>query len=480
MKNLSDKGRLALMAGLAGLAVAGLLAACATTRNEAFVKVDGFVAQRQYDKAVAELDADKNKVIYTDQDKVVRYLDYGILRHLGGRYQASSEDLSAAEQLIEEYYTKSVAAAAASLLANDTVMEYPGEAYEDIYLNVFKALNYAAAKDFDGAYVEVQKVNNKLNLLEDKYRKVAEGLNSNPQAKGSIKSGKNEFYNSALAHYLSAVLYRADRQPDNAAIDLRKIDEAFAEEPDVYGFAKPDLSGFLAKADKPRVTIIGLAGKGPFKKAHTYRLNTAPNSIAISEETEDDAGKLHLRPRAAFYFPGIEGGYNFKCQVPYIASTPSGVARMVLLVDGVQAGSLALIEDVNKVAETTFKLREDIIYPKTVIRTVVKGIGAKLAKKGMDEAAAKSGLGLAGALLSAAGGLAADAAVEVSEIADLRSARYLPGQVWAGDFQIEAGAHKMVVEYYSAGGKLLYSDDLGERQVDAKGLNLWSSAWAAY
>lgn len=459
------------------LAWAGLLVSCNSTRNESFVKVDQLVSARQYESAIAELDADTKKVIYKDQDLVVKHLDYGVLQHLAAQYDKSTESLTQAEQLIEEYFTKSISGAAASLLANDTVMEYAGEPYEDLYLNVFKALNYSAQKNFDGAYVEVQKVNNKLNLLEDKYRKLADSMNSDPNAKGSIKAGKSEFYNSALTHFLSAALYRADGQPDNAAIDLAKIDEAFAEEANVYGFAKPKLDGFLDKTDKAHLTMVAMAGRGPFKKAHTYRLNTGTAMIRISQEDEDDQGRLHTREMATIYFPGIEEGYNFKCQVPYVSSRPSEVARITLLVDGTQAGSLSLIEDVNKVAAETFKLREDLIYTKTIIRTVLKGIAAKLAKKGMDEAT--SGLGLGGALLSGLGGIAADAAVEASEMADLRSARFYPGQMWVGDFQVGAGTHKLTVEYYAADGKLLYSDELGERQVDQKGLNLWSS-WAAF
>ena len=119
-------------------------------------------------------------------------------------------------------------------------------------------------------------------------------------------------------------------------------------------------------------------------------------------EDEDNAGRMRTKEMTNIFFPGIEEGFNFKCQVPYIATDPTEIGRMVLMVDGIQAGSLFLLEDVNQVATETFKLREEPLYAKTIIRTVVKGIAAKMAKEGMDRAASESGLGLAGALLSVA------------------------------------------------------------------------------
>jgi hypothetical protein len=173
---------------------------------------------------------------------------------MAGLPERSTANFNEAERLIEENYTKSITNAAASFLLNDYSLEYFGEAYEDLYLNVFKAIDYIRLDNFDGAFVEVRKVGNKLNLLEDKYGRLAEGMNSSSDAKGAVKAGKTEFHNSALARYLSVLLYRADGLSDDAALDLRKLNEAFLTQPTVYDFPPPKLDSMLEGSDKARLT----------------------------------------------------------------------------------------------------------------------------------------------------------------------------------------------------------------------------------
>jgi len=95
----------------------------------------------------------------------------GMLYHYDGDYVKSNEFLTEAEYAIEDLYTKSVGKAVASMLLNDNALDYFGEDYEDIYLNIFKALNYFHMNKSEDAFVEIRRVNNKLNLLEDKYKK---------------------------------------------------------------------------------------------------------------------------------------------------------------------------------------------------------------------------------------------------------------------------------------------------------------------
>ncbi|MGM0673980.1 MAG: hypothetical protein ACQETQ_04725, partial [Spirochaetota bacterium] len=154
------------------------MAGCTTTRNTAFIEVDDLARSGRYTEAAETLSGDDREVFYNDRDKVLYHLDVGLLHHYGDNFEESTRHLNEAEFLIEEYFTKSISQAAATLLVNDTKQDYAGEDYEDIYLNVFKALNFLSQDEFDSAFVEVRRINNKLNLLEDKYREVAEGYES--------------------------------------------------------------------------------------------------------------------------------------------------------------------------------------------------------------------------------------------------------------------------------------------------------------
>ena len=61
-----------------------------------------------------------------------------MLHHYNGDFEQSNTLLSKAETAFDELYTKSIGRAAASMLLNDNILEYSGEDYEDIYLNIFK------------------------------------------------------------------------------------------------------------------------------------------------------------------------------------------------------------------------------------------------------------------------------------------------------------------------------------------------------
>ena len=149
----------------------------------------------------------------------------------------------------DELYTKSLGRGAASMLLNDNILEYSGEDYEDVYLNVFKALNYVELDEFDDAFVEIRKINEKLSLLEQKYRKMAKQYNTSKDKKKNFESGTNKFHNSALGRYLSMLLYRAEGKMDDARIDKEKIDEAWQLQSHIYNFSKPSLNNLLKRAE---------------------------------------------------------------------------------------------------------------------------------------------------------------------------------------------------------------------------------------
>jgi uncharacterized protein len=171
-------------------------------------------------------------------------------------------------------------------------------------------------------------------------------------------------------------------------------------------------------------------------------------------------------------FP-VGGEYRFKAMLPEMYKRPSQVAKIIVIVDGFAVGQLALIEKLDSIAVETFELHKTPLYFKTVIRAVTKGIvTAKVKEKAKAEAAKQGGFL---SVLSFAGGVAADLAVDASEQADLRCDRYFPGQARIGEFLIEPGEHDVEVDYYSAGGGLLYSESFPRKNYTKDGLNVLAS-----
>jgi hypothetical protein len=462
-----------MLKALLWIAPIALLASCVTTtRNSLFVEADESVAKRDYRAAAAMLDGPKSKDIYREKDQVLRYLDTGMLYQLADDPKTSIQRFDEAERLIEDNYTKSISNAAASFLVNDYTMDYFGEAYEDVYLNVFKALGYIRLGKLDDSFVEVRRVDEKLNLLEDKYGKLASGMNSSSSAKGKVKAGSTKFHNSALAQYIGLLLYRADGRPSDARINADKIKEAFASQPSLFDFPVPSLDGMLEPTDKARINVIGFSGRSPEKRASTLRIITERGLLIVETEKEDARGNMVPTHLAPVPFP-VDGQYRFKAMLPEMYKRPSSVAKVVVFVDGFAVGQLSLIEKMDTVAQETFELHKTPLYFKTVIRAVTKGIVTAKAKEAANKEAAKEGGALA--LLSLVGGVAADLAVDASEQADLRCDRYFPGQARVGEFLVEPGEHEVTVEYYGSGGSLIARDIFPRRNYARDGLNVLAS-----
>ena len=61
-----------------------IFASCQTsTRNLFFVETDREVAERNYLSAAEKLNSNEKESPYRDKDQVLRYLDTGILYHMG-------------------------------------------------------------------------------------------------------------------------------------------------------------------------------------------------------------------------------------------------------------------------------------------------------------------------------------------------------------------------------------------------------------
>jgi len=453
-----------------------LFLGCTTSRNEKYAQVDSYVKSGNYGAALAVYEDDDlaGSLYNSKKDKVLYYLDKGMLGFYDQRYQMSIDSLERAESLIEEYFTKSISQGAASYLLNDNVIEYGGEVHEDLYVNLFKALSFLETGYFDGAYVEIRRLTDKLNYLTDKYRSLAQEYNQSEKAELDIELEENRFYNSALARYLSMLIYRADGNWDSARIDRDEIKTAFNSQSHIYDFPLPDLDPYLEPTEKARLNVLGFSGLGPLKRANTFYIKGMKNGFVVLLEKEENDGKRRTVEVEDFYWPGMENSYFFKFQLPYMDRRGTAISGIRVKVDGQVAGELELIESLENVAFETYKLKEPIIYIKTITRTIVKGLVAEEAKKAAKKEAEKQVSGLGGGLLGLAAELAADVAVDASEQADLRSARFFPSHAFTGEIWLDPGVYNIQLEYLSGSG-VVAVENYPEYVVKKGNLNLLSS-----
>jgi hypothetical protein len=439
------------------------------TMKAQYKGIDRMMTNRNFDKAIKQIEGAKEKN-YSEKDRVLYYLDLGMLYHYNGEYEKSNALLTQAEYAIEDLFTKSVSKAAVSLLLNDNALDYFGEDYEDIYLNVFKALNYIHLNKWDDAIVEIKRIDIKLNMLEDKYKDFAKEYNKSEESDITIRSGTTNFYSSALARYLSMMLYRAENNYDAARIDKRKIVDAFNNQANIYEFGIPNLDRATTWSNKARVNFMCFTGKGVDKVAKTLYVHSERNTLIIVPTEENEDFEEEIKDIAVINAPGIPDNLHFKFQLPHMKALGSQVSevRVIMINSGTVEKTCEKIESLQKVAVETFNVKKPMIYLKTVARTVGKGL---LAAKGKEEIN-KSVDDPLGALLL---GIAVDVGVDATENADLRISHFFPAYAYVSEMEVAPGTYEVQIEYYGDNGKLLFVDKKGEVELKAQGFNFFES-----
>jgi len=432
----------------------GLLVISCATKPEAYQDIDNAVAGNQFELGILAIKKgqEQKKPLYNEKNSVSLFLDKGLLEHYAGNYSNSSQDLQRAERLIEEAFTKSVSQAFASYIANDNTKDYPGEDYEDIYLNVFNALNYYHNGDLEGAMVEIRKItfsSGKLDMLSRKYEEGQKSAGDGAmEALKKIGFGVNpalpqgdpvQFSDSALARYLGALFFQAQGNADSARIEFDRIPGAISSNPKVYANTIPKAieDARNVPAGQARLHVIGFTGLSPIKVEKEFTQN--------------------------FPFFQNEILRNQKFALPVLQPRPSTITRIVLNVEGQGTSELELFEDMGKVASETYNARFANMFFKTYIRTMLKYAAADVAATAANKA---GGGALAGLGASVVGKVAADA----SESADVRMGKYFPDKAYIGGINLEPGDYDIEVQFFA--GSSMVAKEKARVTVKADGLNL--------
>jgi hypothetical protein len=417
-----------------------ILSGCATTG--AYNRIDNEVYFGKYGEAVSLLDENR-KNLYRQRDALLFCLDKGLLTHYAGQFEESVSLLREGEQAIEAAYTKSVTQEIGTYILSDNTREYGGEDYEDVYINVFNALNYYHQDNLEDALVEIRRMNNKIRFLAVKYgslmtsmQKMALEQSAEIPPNGHLEAAA--FNDSALARYLGLLFYRGIGQYDDARIDRDYLKVAFANAPAVYSYPVPASTDeeLNIPRDKARLNVLAFSGMAPVKEEKVVRI-PLPNARWI------------------------------KIALPVLKDRRSQVSRVEAVIDGGKTRfDLELLEDMGAVARETFKEKEGLIYMKSVLRATVKGVSSSVLNAASDTVEGDAGLLLA--ILS----LGAQVMAEATERADLRVSRYFPGKAHVGGATLDPGLYAVTVNYYAGNGRLIASYTREAVEMRAGALNL--------
>ena len=397
--------------------------------------------QGNYSGAYESL-VNKKDTIIKKQGPIIMNLDAGLLLHHSGEYALSNSLLSSSEREIQEAYTTSISANIASFIVNDNTKDYGGEAYEDIYINIFKALNYLHLGDQEAALVELNRSIEKQTLLKQKFERQVEKIEKSASSNGidsfDTDTYSPSFSSSALASYLSMIVAKGLGEDNQFKYSLDQITRSFNTQPHLYPFNPPVSLQEEAKvvpSGKGRLHIIAFSGLAP-----------------------------HKEERVEVAYVG-DGNY-VKIAYPVLIDTPSLVSQVVVTIDNGKKIKSEKIESISSIAIETFKATSSLAKLKSIVRATFKTIGAEVYEEAIynDDNSPT----IVEMILSSLFKIASF----TSEQADVRSSHFLPSTAWVTGVTLTPGEYKVTIDFLDKRGNTLFTQTLHKVQVKKGATNI--------
>jgi hypothetical protein len=440
-----------------------LLAGCAPSVNR-YLLIDASL--RAHDPKGADAIVQRTEKEYGEKSRVLYGMDRGMTLHLAGDYQQSNAVLEQAEEELDRLYTRKIRTEALAFMTNDTALPYEGDPYEQVLINVLKALNYALLGQWQDALVEARRIDHRLNVLSDRTQE------------------KSAYRDDGLARYLSGILYESTGDVNNAFIAYRKAYETleatrawshtavpsqlradllrtaealhFAQELAEYQQAFPDTKWETSQAlqSLAQVVVISYNGRAPRKEDQFLDLPISLDALqlVLLNRGLSQSNRHSNRPVDTVLY-GLNGRV-VRVALPRLVpqKTHVPVDTVSLIPDnGVRVTlNTELVHNVTALADKALSERMAGITVKALARAATKFALAEGTTRAAQQAAGNDAGPLVGLLV----GLLTKGLAVASEEADKRSWQTLPDEIHLARVWVPPGRYQV---QSSAGG---FSDPL--------------------
>lgn len=347
MKRRANIGTFFWITFLAGLA---LLTGCAT-HPESLAPVQNALVAGNY--AHADSLMRQQEDLRDGKDRLLYYLHAGVVAHLNGDYRRSNALFDQADVRMEELYTKSISAEAASFITNEMVKAYPGEDFEKVMIHYYMALNYLLLGELDEALVECRRVNIKLEEFNRKY-----------------DEHKNVYKADAFSHYLMGLIYEASGDLNDAFIAYRNAANVY--EGDYQEFYDLNVPEQLKDDVLRTAAALGFDSEVDFFKRKWNKPDWTPQGKhrALGEVVVIwDNGMAPFKAQDELEIPFED--YYLRVAFPRFVSRPPLLTYAVADVTGKTART-RVVQDVEAIAMKNLDDRKGRIIAKTAARGVAK------------------------------------------------------------------------------------------------------------
>jgi len=244
--------------------------------------------QEQYDEALQTVESGGGS-----KDRMLYYLERGLILHFAQRYSESNVEFSAAERLADDLYTKSISEGVFSLFSNDNAISYRARPFELAMVPYYKALNYIYLGQPDEAQVEARRA----SLQLSKY--VEASIDAVREEDGDEM---RQVRTNAFLLYYSGMLYDSDGEINDAFTAYRNAALAFQQNRNILDLEIPPSLG----QDLER-----LAGRLGFYSELIQLQKDCPNVFdAAGFEGSNEAQKTVEEYQAAVSNNGWKAGYG--------------------------------------------------------------------------------------------------------------------------------------------------------------------------
>ena len=456
--------------------ILAMLVSCAGGAALRFEKLANATAGEGYLAAIADIKKNGKK-LYGKTNRLLYYMDIGMLYHYASMYDSSNVYLLKAVDIQNDLFARSVTNEAASIMLNDNVRPYRGRPYELVLLHQIIAFNFLAQGNTEEALVETRQTQLLLYELERKDKR------------------GNKYSNDGMFHYISSISYDAVDQSDDAMISLFHAVKAFKEGPvplpglvkdyACYMLEKNDRAGDLTlldiTADAPQdkvpglrngeteVVLIGYAGRGPAFVENNWGGTYIKDGLLIMNHKTAN-GTVETMQMAAPMLPTKEYEKAAKGQKTasgttfHVSFSLPAVKELPSLTDHFTVSGAHLTGSVSTVAINNYDLQAQknlddtrtATLARTVVRVVLRTIAAQKAKSKMQTKSP-----IANLLIN----LGTDVLADQLEHADTRSCFLIPKTVQILRIPVQPGSYSFNVSACDRAGKAIGTKTFGNIRV---------------
>lgn len=331
---------------------------------------------------------------------IIHELNRSVILRLQGEFALSNRSLEAAKSALEPLLAISLSEQTLASAINDQQRAYLPHGFEQIYIHVFKILNYLELDDLASARVEVLQMDVTLNRLNENNGIPAQ--NTFPRYLSGVVFEMGGEWDQALIAYRQAVIAFQESQqspPDFLILDMLRLMDHL------------DLHAQRVQLQKRYGVINWTRQKSYLKQGHLLLL--------FAE------GLAPLRKEVAIQAVDPKDGELYRIAIPRHQSRVS-LTQPPYFQMNQATYSGELIANMNSVAEQTLAQQIPAITARAVARVAVKH---RVVKESTQEAP----------LL----GLIANVATVASERADTRTWSTLPSGWWAVKIPLDKGQYQV-------------------------------------